>query len=383
MKKILFFTPSCRRTGSEIVLYNLISNIDSTKFKAVGVVSHLEGQLLSQFEPDIFTISFEKGYSKILSLIELIRIKLLKQGFYQQFLIKLHKKLKPDIWYINTIMQPEVLETAQLLNVPCIVHSHELEQMLVNLSDDYIQLLISYPKLIITCSKTAENVLRLLGRNHNIEVCYPGIDTVLLNQYISLDCKIKFRQKYSLPHNAFIWLMSGITDVNKNPIRFIELAKIILSQHSNSYFVWLGSNSKLAMITYLKKYCEKLGISDKIRWVDNLEKEQYYEYFSTVDGFILTSNKESFSLVLLEAMYLQKLVISLDCGGPSEIINHQTDTIIHSWNNEDIAKIMIKYMNKDADYPYIDAKQRASKFRISSQSSCFCEIISQYFSLKI
>lgn len=379
MKKILFFTPSCHRTGSEIVLYNLISNIDKSKFKAVGVVTYPKGELLSQFEPDIFTIDFEHSYPQILPLLERLKIKAFKQDFYQQFLTKIHKKLKPDIWYINTIIRSEVLYAAKLLDIPCIVHSHELEQMLTNLSADYIELLISYPKLIIACSKTAEKVLKRLGRNDNIEVCYPSIDTSFLDQYTDPDCKVRFREKYNLPQNAFIWLMSGTTDTNKNPIRFIELAKIIIEQYPNVYFIWLGSDSKSAMNTYLTQYSNELGISKKIRWVDSLKQKEYYQYFTTVDSLILTSSRESFSIVTLEAMYLGKPVISLDCGGPSEIVENQTGMILESWNNADIAKVMVKYMNKETNYSPIVAKQIANQFDIKKQSKYFNNIISQYF----
>jgi glycosyltransferase involved in cell wall biosynthesis len=380
MKKILFFTPSCHRTGSEIVLYNLISNIDKSKFKAVGVVTYLKGELLSQFEPDIFTIDFEHSYPQILPLLERLKIKAFKQDFYQQFLTKIHKKLKPDIWYINTIIQSEVLYAAKLLDIPCIVHSHELEQMLTNLSADYIELLISYPKLIIACSKTAEKVLKRLGRNDNIEVCYPSIDTSFLDQYTDPDCKVRFREKYNLPQNAFIWLMSGTTDTNKNPIRFIELAKIIIEQYPNVYFIWLGSDSKSAMNTYLTQYSNELGISKKIRWVDSLKQKEYYQYFTTVDSLILTSSRESFSIVTLEAMYLGKPVISLDCGGPSEIIIKDTGQIIDSWDNGTIAKAMIEVMSRKTDYNCITAKQQSSIFSITNQAKNWNKILLKYFS---
>jgi glycosyltransferase involved in cell wall biosynthesis len=251
--------------------------------------------------------------------------------------------------------------------------------MLTNLSADYIELLISYPKLIIACSKTAEKVLKRLGRNDNIEVCYPSIDTSFLDQYTDPDCKVRFREKYNLPQNAFIWLMSGTTDTNKNPIRFIELAKIIIEQYPNVYFIWLGSDSKSAMNTYLTQYSNELGISKKIRWVDSLKQKEYYQYFTTVDSLILTSSRESFSIVTLEAMYLGKPVISLDCGGPSEIVENQTGMILESWNNADIAKVMVKYMNKETNYSPIVAKQIANQFDIKKQSKYFNNIISQYF----
>jgi len=379
MKKILFFTPSCRLTGSEIALYNLISNIDRNSFKPVGVISLLEGSLLSKFDREIFTISYEKHYQGILPLIELLKVKVLKQRKYQHFFIKLHNKLKPDIWYINTIVQPEVLYAAQLLNIPCIVHSHELEQMLTSLTSDYVQLLVSYPKLIISCSNVAKTMLTTLGRRQNIEVCHPSLNTSLIDQYIDINLKTKYRATYALPKDAFIWLMSGINDVNKNPIRFIELAKEIITLYPNTYFLWIGADLESAIHIYLIQYCKQLGILEKIRWVSNLDQEKYYKYFASVDAFILTSNRESFSLVLLEAMYLGKPVISLNCGGTKEIITNNTGIIIDSWNNDDIIKEMIKVMNKEFSYSEIAANNQAKIFSIDHQSNLWNNILIDYF----
>jgi glycosyltransferase involved in cell wall biosynthesis len=78
-------------------------------------------------------------------------------------------------------------------------------------------------------------------------------------------------------------------------------------------------------------------------------------------------------------MYLGKPVISLDCGGPSEIVENQTGMILESWNNADIAKVMVKYMNKETNYSPIVAKQIANQFDIKKQSKYFNNIISQYF----
>jgi glycosyltransferase involved in cell wall biosynthesis len=133
------------------------------------------------------------------------------------------------------------------------------------------------------------------------------------------------------------------------------------------------------MNTYLTQYSNELGISKKIRWVDSLKQKEYYQYFTTVDSLILTSSRESFSIVTLEAMYLGKPVISLDCGGPSEIVENQTGMILESWNNADIAKVMVKYMNKETNYSPIVAKQIANQFDIKKQSKYFNNIISQYF----
>jgi glycosyltransferase involved in cell wall biosynthesis len=73
-------------------------------------------------------------------------------------------------------------------------------------------------------------------------------------------------------------------------------------------------------------------------------------------------------------------VISLNCGGPNEIIIKDTGQIIDSWDNGTIAKAMIEVMSRETDYNCITAKQQSSIFTTTNQAKRWNKILLKYFS---
>ncbi|MBD2655383.1 glycosyltransferase [Synechocystis sp. FACHB-383] len=387
---ILFFTTTSAYTGSEIVLSNIIHNINSSNIKSVAWISYFKGELIEKnrkthiphlviYEsvrsiwfwalliPSIF--KNKRYFSSLKSLYSL---------YINISLDYAHKKFKSDIWYINTILQKETLKYAYNHQIPCIVHAHELEQMLPGLNKQESEILVNYPQLIIACSHTAAQTLQILGRSENIEICYPTIDTQKIDD-------IKFypevrRQILGISPQSFVWCMSGTLDQNKNPIKFIEIAQKILNQGYDCHFLWLGNNSDSALDVFCKKYSEKLGLDNKIIWLGLLKNDEYYQYLNVANGFVLTSSRESFSIVSLEALYLQKPIVSFDCGGINEILTSpQIGKIVKSWNTDEIVEAMKNVMDNQFKFNKNLAKEIAQKFSIENQMEQWQKIIEKYF----
>ncbi|MDJ0687739.1 MAG: glycosyltransferase [Xenococcaceae cyanobacterium MO_188.B32] len=391
MIKILFITPTARQTGSEIVLYNLLSNLNKQDFKAVGLVSKLNGVLLDRLfnDIDIPTYSFESYLKKLSFLINQVGLSLLKkknfiafhsnikQYLFHCFLQHIHNLLEPDYWYINTLVIPEALEYACLHNIPCIVHSHELEQMLVHLSDRDVERIINYPKLIIACSNTAANMLRILGRDRNLEICFSSINTSKIIPSSQLSQKI--RNNLGIKEKTFLWANSGSTDTNKNPLLFVEIAANLLKkQKQNIHFMWIGNNPSSGLDFFAKQYAKHLGIADRITWTGILSSEEYYNHLYAANGLVVTSTKESLSAVSIEALYLQKPIVSFDCGGTKEIIQDNLGYVVNSWNITDIVNQMIQVMNDNLHFCPEKARKQAIKYDINLQAVRWNQILNQY-----
>ncbi len=67
-----------------------------------------------------------------------------KEG-YKEFHEFVHESFRPDLWYINTLAHPHLLEYARLNNIPCIVHSHETSLSVYSLSGRDVDNLVSTP----------------------------------------------------------------------------------------------------------------------------------------------------------------------------------------------------------------------------------------------
>lgn len=376
MIKILFVTTTTKPTGAETTLLNLINNLDRSKFQPLGIVCRFSGQLESQYPSDIPIYSWEKSLTKLTALFRLAKAKLSGINYYENFLDEIHKSLKPDVWYINSIIQPEAINYAQKQQIPCLVHCHEVEQMLERVEHSDVERLVNYPLGIIACSHTSAQMLKILGRTNNLEVCFPCLDT---KKIITDQNQVsKIRELLKIDNKTFVWGMSGSTDYNKNPVRFVEIAKELTVQYPDTHFIWLGNNHNSALDTYVKRYAEYLKINNKITWVGVLNGRDYYNYLQVIDGFILTSSKESFSIVTMEALYLGKPVISFDCGGTREIIQDGMGHIVKSGNLSDMVEAMTTVMSQPENYQFT-TMDLLNTYNLQEQTQHWNKILTKYF----
>jgi glycosyltransferase involved in cell wall biosynthesis len=346
--RLLFFSPYCGQTGSELVLYQLIQKADRTNIK-MAVACGDAGELRNTFPRDVRVFSNNSFAHRFSYRAFKLSIRLI------------HQRVRPDAWYINTIVQPNVLALARELRIPCVLHTHELETMLAFLKPEDIECMINYPKLIIAGSECAAEVMRVLGRRENLEVCYEPIDISRIK--IGPQKSMAIRQALSIPPDAFVWAMSGTRDPNKNPERFVRIAAELLKQEPLTYFLWIrGKDTGYSL--YAEALAKRLNIDDKIFWIPE-KIEDYLNHLDAADGFVLTSYRESFSLVTLEAAALGKPFVSFNSGGPKEIFRNGMGAIVDSWNVNDMVTTMLQVMRGDI---YVNAdisRARAAEFDIS------------------
>jgi len=359
--RLLFFSHLCARTGSELALYNLIRNADRTNIQ-MAVACGARGELTKAFPGDVRVFNYSHALS--------FGGRAFKNGSaavwftdraFNGILRVIHERFQPDAWYINSIVQPRVLALAQELRIPCILHTHELEPMLSPLTPGEIECMIDYPKLIIAGSHCAADVMRTLGRRENIEVCCEPIDISRLE--IDPQKSISIRKDLGIPPDAFVWVMSGTRDPNKNPAGFVKIAHELLRQAPHNYFLWLrGADTGYSL--YAKALATSLDIDHRIFWVPE-ETENYFDYLNAADGFVLTSFKESLSLVTLEAAALGKPFVSFNSGGPKEIFREGMGAVVDSWNVQDMVAAMLQVMRGEI---YVNAhisRARAAEFDVS------------------
>ena len=109
-------------------------------------------------------------------------------------------------------------------------------------------------------------------------------------------------------------------DPPKNPVRFLETAKIVLNRMSNVVFVWIGGSTvedKLG--NQVEEWLEKNSqIADKFYFLPF--RKDATELMADFDVFLLTSDSEGMPLVILEAVEHGVPVVSTDVGCVEEMI---------------------------------------------------------------
>ncbi|MES2768278.1 MAG: glycosyltransferase family 4 protein [Bdellovibrionota bacterium] len=116
----------------------------------------------------------------------------------------------------------------------------------------------------------------------------------------------------------------GRFDRQKGQLEFIEAIKNLKDKHPNVKYVLVGAD------TYGEEPLQKKILNEIL--VSNLNSHVQVRGFSNevqkimkaLDVFIMPSYKETFGIVLVEAMACEKICISTNSGGPVEILDNGT-----------------------------------------------------------
>jgi len=369
--RVAFFIKRASRTGSEIVLSNLIRYGVANGLEAF-VACEKGGAILSELPTGVPVTVYDDWQSMQRTYAGVMRR---LRGDANGFTSYIDARYKPDIWYVNTIIQPYIVMEAQRKNVRCVLHSHELEQMLAHLTEEEAAALTSYPQLILTGSEAARQVLRSLGRETDIHVCYDNIDPERIR--FDSDTSLKLRRQLGVSAKTFVWAMAGTLDPNKNPARFVSIAVELLRRGQDVHFIWLGGFDS-GYSLYVKQMVRNSGFAENVTFLGPLT-DDYYDWLNVANGLVLTSFKDCFPLVMIEAAYLGKPIVSFNSGGVKEFIREGMGMVVDSWNDDDLINAMLRVMSGDIRFDPAVAKSRAAEFSVEAQGKRWLELLTTYF----
>jgi glycosyltransferase involved in cell wall biosynthesis len=112
----------------------------------------------------------------------------------------------------------------------------------------------------------------------------------------------------------------------------INTIKILKSEGYNAKLIVGGAGGELENLTNKVK---ELGLEQDVTFMGWVYNKQ--DFFDKIDIFCLPSDKESFGLVILEAMNYSKPVITSADGGPKDIIQNKVHGLLVSQSGESFA----------------------------------------------
>ena len=93
----------------------------------------------------------------------------------------------------------------------------------------------------------------------------------------------------------------------------------------------IGPTVSDAYLVQLKILINDLELEEWVEFLGHKEHDELPEYFQKADLFMLPSDKETFGMVMIEAMACGTPVAGMDCpGGPADVISHNMDGILTS-----------------------------------------------------
>jgi len=130
----------------------------------------------------------------------------------------------------------------------------------------------------------------------------------------------------------------------KDHEKLIKAFSIVAKKDKKSQLIIIGDGP---LRGELKQLIKKLSLKKRVLLLG--QKFNPMPYLKASDCFVLSSNYEGQGLVLLEAMVLEKPVISTDISGPRSILKDGLGLLVE--NSEDgLAKGMFKYLEEDSSF---------------------------------
>ena len=349
-KKIIIFMPTIEGGGVEKNFF-LIANYLSKKFKYISVIS-LTSSCRNKLDSKIKFISVKNKYLNIV-------------GRRTKFIISLFLLLREILSYRETSVlcfQGLVYCTilCKFLSTKIIIRSNSSPS---GWSNNYIKKIL-YKKVYGMADKiivNSQNFKKELKSKFNLSS--QCIYNPLNKKEIIKNSKNKIKIKFFSKKNFKIISVARFSN-QKDHLCLLKSINVLKNRYRNIRVLLIGSGEK------------KKEIQDKInelmlnKFFKILEfKTNPFPYIKKSDLFILSSKFEGLPNVLLEAITLNKIVISSNCPtGPSEILDNGKGGLLFKVGDyEQLSKkIIFSIENKNkCNKKILFAKKRLYRFNFS------------------
>lgn len=181
----------------------------------------------------------------------------------------------------------------------------------------------------------------------------------------------KSKESIAEKHKRFTLVTVARMCEQKNPMRMLEIAKILKDRNNEFDFYVVGSGEE---IPKMDAYIKDNQLEDYVHLVGF--QANPFPYVKMSDVFLSLSKAEGFPTVFVEAMSLGKPVITTVVGGSKELINGGRNGFEIS-TNEEVVEAIEKLMNDPKLYEKLSksASQFVLQYTIESQVKAFEQLL--------
>lgn len=369
MKKILFITQDLNRTGSEMVLWYLLTNLDSDKY-AISVFCIRKGELF-----DLLPKYVEKYvmYRNSPRWSERMRRRILK--FFGKHPLKfqldeIQKKINADIWFVNTVAVPEIFELDKHPRIKIVTYIHEYLYAFSSIKRMTLERIISYSDICIGCSEMVCEKIANLKAEVMLQHSFIDTEEIRVNE---LNVQA-IKEKLGILPTDFVWVVSGGTHYMKG----FDLVLPLLEHFKDESvkILWLGSKLDNGLEYYVRSVAEQ-KYPNRLMLV-GAQSAEYYDYMSVANGLLLLSREETFSLVMIEAAYLGLPIVAFDIGIAKTFIKEDMGIVVHDRSIESFVEGMSTIHNGTA-INTTELREEAMKYSVEQQLPIFTAVLDNIF----
>ncbi len=369
--RILIVTPHADTNGAEKMLWYVLKNADRKNF-SFALYAYREGQLLKDLPADIpyMVAPVHKPLKGFARLLLLVRNKALyyltgrypKAKEREYSIEELHRTFKPDLWYINTVYMGRIAAIATELNVPYVVHFHDMLYLYSYISYEHLHNIIRTAQLLVGCAQCVCDKLAIMGGTR-IALQYECSEAQLIAAKAGLPgSSAQLRRESGIAPHAYVWIMPGAIDVRKGTDLVVQLARML---GDRVVMLCLGS-PKNGYGYYIEREIEHYGLGN-VR-ITGFRTGDYHDYLFMADGVLLASREDPFPLVMIEGAAAGKPIVAFNSGGVKEFVQPGMGLVVDSWNVEDLAAAMLRVMDGQVAIDRDVLVARALEFDAAAQT---------------
>lgn len=238
----------------------------------------------------------------------------------------------PDIIHVHSLLNAGFV--AQKINskykIPYIVteHSSAFARGLVpRKATEDLQVVVASSSENIAVSGAFKEYLGSEFKNS----LWDYIPNIVNDDFLSADLII------NKPNENFTFINVCLLSENKR-IDLLIKAFAELSKSITGLKLKLGGDGPIKQ--QLVELAKQLGVSDSIEFLGSLSRAEVLKHVSESDAFVLTSEYETFGVVLIEALALGKPVVATRCGGPESIVTSKVGFLVDKNSVQSLAQGM-------------------------------------------
>jgi len=191
---------------------------------------------------------------------------------------------------------------------------------------------LPYDKVLTVSEYAKQSLLNDFNVKAPISVVYNGVD---LEEIDSIKAS-KSEKKTIIFSGRMVWF--------KYPEDLVESIQILKQEIPDIVLKFVGDGQKMGM---LQKKVKTLHLGKEVEFWGKLDHKYTIANIKMSDVLVLPSLKDTFGIVVVEAMACGVPVVAYDCAGPREIITEDVGLLAKPRDVEDLAnKIKAILVNK-------------------------------------
>ena len=255
---------------------------------------------------------------------------------------------KPDVIHVHSMLYAgyvaEIIKTQYCIPYVVTEHSTAFARSLIPLDEiSSLKQVVSNAKVCIAVSDEFSSLLNKLFETQK----WIYIPNIVSDEFISFEKTLDAEEYFTFINVCFLEKKKRVDLLISSFAKaFKENKKVRLK---------IGGDGIL--MSELKILAKELGVESQVIFLGKLSRQHVKEEMASSNAFVLSSEYETFGVVLVEALALGKPVIATKCGGPESIVTPEVGYLISKNSEREMTNAFLELYQNWNKFDSVQIKQ--------------------------